>query len=155
MIAKFIKSVGYALKGIGTGIKNERNVRIDIVAAFYVFAFSVFYDFSKTEYLILILVCFNVLAFELMNTAVERSVDKPDDAHYMQAGEAKDTAAGGVLLSAIGAAIIGILLFWDTEVFKEIYEYFTTDKSSWFLFVVVSVGAYRFIYDCFGLSNKR
>ena len=49
MITKFVKSVGYALKGIWTGIKEERNVRIDIVAAFYVLLFSKFYDFTFTQ----------------------------------------------------------------------------------------------------------
>ena len=44
MIAKFIRSLGYALNGIKTGIREERNVRIDLVAAFYVFVFSRFYD---------------------------------------------------------------------------------------------------------------
>ena len=107
--------MGYAIKGIITGIKEERNVRIDIVAAFYVFIFSKFYDFSLTQKVILVVICFNVLAFELMNTAVERAVDKPDEEHYMQAGEAKDTAAGGVLLSAIGAAVAGMMMFCSSS----------------------------------------
>ena len=148
MISKFVKSMGYAIKGIYTGIKEERNVRIDIVAAFYVLLFSKFYDFTLTQKVVLVLVCFNVLAFELMNTAVERAVDKPDKEHYMQAGAAKDTAAGGVLLAAIGAAVAGIMLFWDTAVFKKIFVFFTGNPIMAVCLAVTIFASYKFItYD--------
>ena len=145
MIAKFVKSTGYAIKGILTGIKEERNVRIDIVAAFYVFLFGGFYDFTLTQKVILVLVCFNVLAFELMNTAVERAVDKPDKEHYMQAGAAKDTAAGGVLLAATGAAVAGIMMFWDVAVFKEIFHFFTAKPAMLLCLAVTLFASYKFI----------
>ena len=148
MIARFIKSLGYALQGIVTGIKEERNVRIDIVVAFYVLIFSKFYDFTLTQKVILVLVCFNVLAFELMNTAMERAVDKPDKEHYMQAGAAKDTAAGAVLLAAVGAAVAGIMMFWNVEVFKEIFIFFKTNPFMILCFLVTVFASYKFItYD--------
>ena len=151
MIVKFVKSMGYALKGIYTGIKEERNVRIDIVAAFYVLLFSKFYDFTFTQKIILVLVCFNVLAFELMNTAVERAVDKPDKEHYMQAGAAKDTAAGGVLLAAVGAAVAGIMLFWDIAVFKKIMAFFTGNPVMIICLAITFFASYKFIT----LDNKK
>ena len=151
MITKFVKSMGYALNGIFTGIKEERNVRIDIVASFYVLLFSKFYDFTLTQNIILVLVCFNVLAFELMNTAVERAVDKPDKEHYIQAGAAKDTAAGGVLLAAIGAAVAGIMLFWNVEVFKKIFVFFITRPIMLLCLAVTLFASYKFIT----LDNKK
>ena len=151
MIAKFIRSLGYALKGIKTGIREERNVRIDLVAAFYVFVFSRFYNLTLTQNVILVLICFFVLAFELMNTAVERAVDKPDKEHYMQAGQAKDTAAGGVLLAATGAVIAGVMLFWNVEVFKEIFNFFMTKPLMLVCLIATLFVSYKFItYD-----NKR
>ena len=151
MIVKFVKSMGYALKGIYTGIKEERNVRIDIVAAFYVLLFSKFYDFTLTQKIILVVVCFNVLAFELMNTAVERAVDKPDKEHYMQAGAAKDTAAGGVLLAAVGAAVAGIMLFWDIAVFRKILAFFTGNPVMIICLAITLFASYKFIT----LDNKK
>ena len=140
----------YAIKGIYTGIKEERNIRIDIVAALYVHAFSLFYDFTLSQRVMIVLICFNVMAFELMNTAVERAVDKPDDAHYMSAGDAKDTAAGGVLLAAIGAAVAGVMLFWNVETFKTIFAFFADDISHCIIFAVSMVFSYLFIvYDKF------
>ena len=145
MIAKFIKSLGFALKGIKLGIKEERNVRIDIVAAFYVFVFSRFYDLTITQNVLLVFICFTVLGFELMNTAVERAVDKPDKKHYMQAGEAKDAAAGGVLLVAIGAAAVGVMLFWNVEVFVKIFTFFKTYPAMIICFLITLFASYRFI----------
>ena len=151
MITKFVKSMGYALKGIWTGIKEERNIRIDIVVAYYVLMFSKFYDFNLIQRVLLVVICFNVLAFELMNTAVERAVDKPDKEHYMQAGAAKDTAAGAVLLAAIGAAVAGIMMFWNVEVFKEIFMFFKTRPFMILCFLTTVLASYKFItYD-----NKR
>ena len=152
MIAKFVKSLGYALNGIILGIKEERNVRIDIVAAFYVLIFSKFYDFTLTQKALLVFICLTVLGFELMNTAVERAVDKPDKEHYMQAGEAKDAAAGGVLLVAVGAAVVGVMLFWNVEVFIKIFRFFTNQPLMAAAFAVTLFASYRFItYD----NNKN
>ncbi|MBQ9845370.1 MAG: diacylglycerol kinase family protein [Oscillospiraceae bacterium] len=152
MIAKFVKSIGYALKGIIIGIKEERNVRIDIVAAFYVLVFSHFYSFTLTQKVLLVFICFTVLGFELMNTAVERAVDKPDKEHYMQAGQAKDTAAGGVLLVAAGAAAAGVMLFWDVAVFKKILAFFINSPLMLLAFAATLFASYKFItYD----KNKK
>lgn len=148
MIAKFVKSLGYAFNGIKIGIKEERNVRIDIVAAFYVLVFSSFYDFTVTQKVLLVFICFTVLGFELMNTAVERAVDKPDKEHWIQAGAAKDTAAGGVLLVAMGAAAAGIMLFWNIEVFRKIFTFFANYPIMILCLAVTIFASYKFItYD--------
>ena len=88
------------------------------------------------------------MGFELMNTAVERAVDKPDKEHWLQAGEAKDTAAGGVLLVAMGAAAAGIILFWDIEVFRKILNFFANYPIMILCFAVTLFASYKFItYD--------
>ena len=51
------------------------------------------------------------MALELMNSAVERAVDKPDTTHWWTAGAAKDMAAGAVLVMAIGTVIVAVCLF--------------------------------------------
>ncbi len=150
MIIKFFKGVKYAAKGIIIGILYERNFRIDISIMLYVLFFSQFYSLSSIQKVILVLICFNVPAFELMNTAVERAVDNPDSAHYEKAGQAKDTAAGAVLLSAIGAAVAGILMFWDTAVFKEIFIFLFSNYVNFACFILSLIVAYLFInYDVF------
>ena len=53
-----------------------------------------------------------VLALELVNSAIERAVDKPDTTHWWSAGAAKDMAAGAVLVMAIGTVVVAVCLFW-------------------------------------------
>ena len=52
-----------------------------------------------------------VLMAEAFNTAVEAVVDLVTDRYHPLARIAKDTAAAGVLLSALGAVVIGAALF--------------------------------------------
>ena len=102
--------MGYALKGIWLAIKEERNMRIDIVAMWAVWSILPFYNFSKVEIALIVLITFIIPAFELMNTAVERAVHKPDADHWLPAGDAKDTAAGAVFIAATGAVVVAAIM---------------------------------------------
>ena len=50
---------------------------------------------------------------EMFNTAIERTVDLITDQYHQLARIAKDVAAGGVLIAAINALVVGYLLFFD------------------------------------------
>lgn len=117
--------MGYAFAGIKLGIKEERNMRIDIVAMLFVWFHIQFYDFTRGEVAVVILVTFMIPAFELMNTAVERAVHKPDADHWMPAGDAKDTAAGAVLIMTIGAVVIAVIMFSDIYGLVNVWKYYT------------------------------
>jgi len=124
MIKRFLRSMGYAFNGIKLGIKEERNMRIDIVAMLFVWFHMQFYNFDTAETVLLVLVTFLIPAFELMNTAVERAVHKPDAEHWMPAGDAKDTAAGAVLIMTIGAIVIAAIMFTDNLGIRELKEFY-------------------------------
>ena len=124
-IKKLGMSFVYAARGIIYCMRHERNIRIHIVALLYVLYFSTFYDFSRAEYALLILICAVVIGFELINTAIEVVIDKVSPRFNVFAMMGKDIAAGGVLIGAIGAVIIGVILFWDIEKFELIFNYFT------------------------------
>jgi len=119
------KSFGYAISGIAYCVKSERNMRIHITLFVYALYFALrFYGFSKTELVLLILTVASVPAFEAVNTAIERLADKAVPEVCNSVKHAKDAAAGAVLISAIAAAAVGVLLFWDAETFGEIADYF-------------------------------
>ena len=126
-IKKLGMSFVYAGRGIAYCIRHERNIRIHLVALLYVLYFSTFYDFGRTEYALLILTCASVIALELLNTAIEVVIDKVSPRFNVFAMMGKDIAAGAVLVGAIGSVIIGVILFWDTTKFAEIFNYFTAE----------------------------
>jgi diacylglycerol kinase (ATP) len=76
---------------------------------------------TKTEFLIISLAVIAVLVAEMINTAIEAIVDLLSPEHDAQARAAKDIAAGAVLITAFGAALIGyIVLFpYVSAVFAE------------------------------------
>ncbi len=135
-IKKLGMSFVYAARGIVYCIRHERNIRIHITALLYVLYFSSFYDFSKSEYAVLILTCAVVMALELVNTAIEVVIDKVSPRFSVFAMIGKDIAAGGVLIGAVGAVTVGIILFWDVAEFAEIFNYFS---SVWYRPLILAV----------------
>lgn len=117
---KFFKGFRYAAQGIAYAVKTQINFRFHLTAAFWVLLLSQFYGFSKAEYGLLFLTIGSVLASELVNTAVEKAVDLSTDKEHPLAKAAKDTAAGAVLVSAAAAVCVGVKLFLNAAVFKEI-----------------------------------
>ena len=105
------KSFGYAFQGIFNTIRTERNIKIHCAAAILVTIFGIWLQISKIEWMICFILFGLILALELVNTAVEATVDLFTEERKPLAKKAKDAAAGAVLIVAIFAAVIGILIF--------------------------------------------
>lgn len=143
---RFFKGFYYAGKGIFRAVKEERNMRFHLCAAVYVYLFSLFYSFTAVQYCILTVLVCGVLALEMMNSAVERAVDKPDKQHDEAAGCAKDMAAGGVLLFCVGCAACGVWLFWDTAAFARIGAFFAVRWWAAVLLALSLAGSAWFVF---------
>lgn len=108
---KLLKSFKYAFDGIFTGIKEEQNMKIHITIMILVIIFGIMLKISKMEWIICIILFGLVISMELINTAIENTVDLVTKEKNEQAKIAKDVAAGAVLVSAIASAIIGLIIF--------------------------------------------
>lgn len=120
----FFKAFVYAWQGIVHTVKTQRNFRFHIAAMVYVTAFSLFYELTVGEYVLLALTFSSVISAELINTAIEAAVDLCSPEQHRLAKIAKDAAAGAVLAAAIFAVAVGVLLFGDIAVIKEIFRYY-------------------------------
>jgi diacylglycerol kinase len=99
-----------AFKGIGFAFK-ERNFLIDIFCAI-VTIISVFILYISNLEWIAILFCIAlVLSFEMLNTAIEKTIDHLHPQQHSKAGEIKDIAAGSVLVAVIFSGVIGGIIF--------------------------------------------
>lgn len=110
-LARFARGFVYAYNGIRAAIQEERNFRFHLCAAFYAFVAACWAEMPAVEVALIALCVAAVLALELVNSAIERAVDKPDTTHWWTAGAAKDMAAGAVLVMAIGTVIVAMCLF--------------------------------------------
>lgn len=108
-----IESFNYAVSGIIYTLKTERNMRVHFIIAALVILLSLFFDFSRSELLLLFFTITLVLMAEMINTAIERTVDLITDEFHPLARLAKDIAAGGVLIAALNSLVVGYLLFFD------------------------------------------
>ena len=100
----FLHSFRYAVQGVRTALREERNLRFHVCAAFYVYVFSLFYEFTRAEYCLITIMVGGVMALELVNSSLERAVERPVPERYMTAGAVKDMAAGAVLVFSIASA---------------------------------------------------
>ena len=101
----------YAFQGILFLIKTERNPMIYLVVTFLVFLAGFFYHLSNIEWSIVVLSISAVWMAEALNTALELLSDEISEEKRERLGRAKDVAAGGVFLVALGAIIVGALIF--------------------------------------------
>lgn len=108
---KLINSFKYAFSGILSAYKSERNMKIHISIAILVIFFGIFLQISTYEWIACILCFAMVIGAEMFNTAIETVVDIAMPKKDERAKKAKDVAAGGVLIFAIGSAIIGSIIF--------------------------------------------
>jgi len=127
-----------AVSGVVHALRSERNLRIHFAAAAYVLYFSRYYEFSGLEYSVIMLLIGMVITCEMLNTAVERTVDLETSQFHRLAKIAKDTAAGAVLVSSILSAAAGVLLFWDVEVFAVISQDLRDQIIIWILLAAIT-----------------
>lgn len=104
-------SFKHAFRGIWTAIVTQTNLRIHFIAAAIIFLLSVYYHVSHTDILVLTLAVMIVILAEMINTAIEFLADAVTLEHDPFIKQAKDVAAGGVLISAIFALLIGLMIF--------------------------------------------
>lgn len=108
---KIINSFKYAIEGFISSFKTERNMKIHILAMIIVIALGFIFKLTKIEWIICIILISLVICAELFNTAIETIVDMICPEKNDKAKLAKDISAAAVLVIAVGAAIVGILIF--------------------------------------------
>ena len=119
----FLKSSKYAVRGIRYAWKTEENFRSEVVIAVIVIILSFVFPLRSIQQVLVGLLVIWVLTLELLNTVLERMMDimKPKVHPYIKVS--KDLMAGAVLVSAAGAFVIGLIIF---------YPYFRNLFYVWF-----------------------
>lgn len=108
---KIIDSFKYAIEGIISAIKSERNIRIQFLVMLLVILLGIILKNSITEWIICIILFCLIIGSEMINTAIEYTVNLAMPSKNDLAKKAKDISAGAVLIFVIGSAIIGLIIF--------------------------------------------
>jgi diacylglycerol kinase (ATP) len=104
-------SFKYAFQGVAYLLRTQPNARIHAAALLLAVTAGMFFSISPGEWLAVVLASALVLALEAVNTAVEALTDLVSPGPHPLAGAAKDVAAAAVLIAAMGAAVVGSIVF--------------------------------------------
>ncbi len=106
-----VASFGHAGRGVWTALRSEIHMRFHALATAVVLGAGLYYRLSRLEWAIVALAVAGVWTAELLNTAIEALTDLASPDWHPLAGKAKDIAAGAALLAALGALVVGALVF--------------------------------------------
>ncbi len=106
-----IRSFKFAFNGIRIVLCSQQNAWIHASATVMVLIFGINFGLTKSEWCWIIIATIAVWTAETLNTAIEFLTDIASPGFDPLAAKAKDVAAGAVLITAIGAVLIGLLIF--------------------------------------------
>lgn len=106
-----LRSLGHACTGLATLLRTQPNARLHAAASLAVTATGLWFGLAAAEWLWLLLAMVLVWMAEAFNTALEFLADAVTREQHPLIRQAKDVAAGAVLIAALGAAVIGTLVF--------------------------------------------
>ncbi|MBL8816920.1 MAG: diacylglycerol kinase family protein [Planctomyces sp.] len=105
-----LRSFRFAFRGLLVMLRSQHNAWIHLLATAIVFAVAGFLGVSKLEWCCLVLAIVSVWTAEALNTAFEFLADVASPEFHPLVEQAKDVAAGAVLITAAGALVIGFLV---------------------------------------------
>ena len=108
---RLLHSFGFAGEGIGYAIRTQANLRIHLAITALVIIAGLWLQLAPIEWAILVVMISVVMSAELFNTALEATLDRVSREEHPLAKVGKDVAAGAVLICAIGAVVVGLLIF--------------------------------------------
>jgi diacylglycerol kinase (ATP) len=110
-MGKFLTSFKFAWRGICAHFSTQANARVQLAVAVLVVAAGFTLGVAALEWCALILCIMIVFAAEGLNTAIESLADAVHPDRDPLIARAKDVAAGAVLICALGAAVVGVIIF--------------------------------------------
>ncbi|MCH7506325.1 MAG: diacylglycerol kinase [Proteobacteria bacterium] len=111
-LSRLIEATGHSIRGIKACWQHETAFRLDVLLCLILSALSFFVAESATQWLALIAPLFLLLIVELLNSAVEVTVDRIGREHNEMSGRAKDSSSAAVMLCLFLIATAWSAIVW-------------------------------------------
>lgn len=105
------QSMKHAFAGLVQFFKTEHNARVHLLAAVVVIILSLIVGVTRIEAILLIIAVAFVWITEMLNTCIEKAMDRITKEHDLKIKVIKDISAGAVLVAAFASLLIGLLVF--------------------------------------------
>lgn len=106
-----LRSVRFAVAGIAFMLRTQHNAWLHLAATIVVIAAGIFLRIGANDWRWIAVALVLVWVAEAMNTAFEHLCDVVSPQFHASVKVSKDIAAGAVLITAIGAAALGVMIF--------------------------------------------
>lgn len=107
----FKRSFLFAIQGFRTAVRQERNIKVMLGGACFAVSMGIALRLDLVSWAIVLLCCGVVITAELLNTAIETTIDLVSPEFHPLAGRAKDISAAAVWVLCVMVAVVGILVF--------------------------------------------
>ncbi len=143
---RFAQGFRDAFRGVRRCVCEERNFRFHLVFGAYVVGFATEFSFSRVEWMVLCLCIGTVLCAELINSAMERAVDRISTEQHPLSAAAKDYAAAAVLVLTVAVTVVGVLLFWQPTVWVSLMQQWCRDIWQPCVLLLSFIPAWFFVF---------
>ena len=109
---KWMKSANHAIEGIIYAVRTQRHMRWHLFVALVALILGLSLNISRVEFVLLCTAVMLVLVTEMLNTAIEKTIDMICREFHPHAKNAKDIAAGVVLIASIGSLMLAYLILY-------------------------------------------
>ena len=109
---RLFRALGASMKGFSGAFREEAAFRQELALAVVVIPLGLWLGRNGIERVLLIAPMFLVLVVELLNSAIEATVDRIGLERHTLSGLAKDIGSAAVFLSLLFLAVVWVLILW-------------------------------------------
>ncbi|MGQ4277461.1 diacylglycerol kinase [Pseudidiomarina sp. E22-M8] len=109
-LMRIVRATGNSLRGLRFALQSEAAVRQDCLLAVVLIPLALWFGDTGVERAVLILPVLLLLIVELLNSAIEATVDRISPELHELSGKAKDIASTAVMFSLISIAATWLLV---------------------------------------------
>jgi len=115
-VKRLIAAAGYSWKGLCAVMRTEPAFRLEVFIACLLIPLALVLDITKAQHIILVFSVVFVLILELINTAIERVIDRISFERHELSKEAKDIGSAIVMLGIVSALFtwVAVLFLWQS-----------------------------------------
>ena len=107
---RLISAFLYSLEGFGAAWKSEEAIKVEAFLLPWLIAAALYFGDSGTEQAVLISCLFLVLIVELLNTAIEKTIDRISTEHHTLSKTVKDMGSAAVLGAILNTVVVWVLI---------------------------------------------
>ena len=140
-----LEAFNAAIEGIVYVLKTQRNMRIHFLMAAMAIMLGIYMNFDGNELILLLMAIIFVLLSEMINTAIELTIDLISNEFHHLARIIKDIAAGAVLLASFNALITGYLLFRRHLTIRWDYYLNKIRETPWHVTIIILITVFALV----------